>query len=234
MVDKSLRLTRPVLKEVMQNDCFCIVVADSHALSREALSALLQRSLPDAHVTEMSSVDMCLKLEQSCPSIILCALRPPYLKGLERMQTVRNKYPNVPLVVLSDAVDSRVEHMARARGANGVFHTVNDFETLLVKMRRVLDGKSGFSPEQVGVVTGDFRFTPRQSDVLDLLCRGKSNKEIGVSLNMSEFTVRSHVSAIFTILGTRNRTEAVLAGRSWVMAHPEPDEESDKAPNRVA
>lgn len=206
----------------MPNKRFCVVVADCHALSREALSALLMRALPDALVMELS-VGMCLKLEPGFSNIMLFSLRPPYLKALERMGTVRDMYPELPILVLSDAVDSRIEQMVRARGAKGLFHAEQNVEALLAMINHLQDGNSGFPTERRSIAREDFRFTRRQAEVLDLLCKGKSNKEIGLDLNMSEFTVRSHVSAIFTILGTRNRTEAVLAGRSWVQSPPEQD-----------
>ncbi len=198
----------------MLSDKFCIVVADEHALSREAICLLLSRVLPRAMVLELAPGQRDIRLAPCATSLLLFGMRPPYLKSLHTMSRLRSSFPHTPMVLLSEDLDQRVIQMARARGADGRFHTAGSAEDLLVVMKDTLAGKPCFPPARPGEARyADYRFTPRQVEVLDLLCQGKSNKEIGAALSLSDNTVRTHVAAIFTILGARNRTEAVMSGR---------------------
>ncbi len=195
----------------------CILVVDEHALSREAICVLLSRILPDARVFEICGGAEDCGFEPACVDLVLFGLRPPYLRGLSALLTLRGRFPATPVVLLSDAVDAAVIVMARARGASGLFHTSGSAEDLLEAIRQALNGKPEFPPApQARLDHPDYRFSPRQVEVLDLLCKGKSNKEIGALLHMSGNTVRTHVAAIFNILGVRNRTEAVILGRSLI------------------
>jgi len=193
----------------------CILVADDYALSRESISLLLARILPEAMVFEISADEDRAAFEPSWASLVLFHLRPPYLKALNVLHTLRRRFPAAPVMLLSEVLDPKLTFMARARGASALFHTSGDTSDLLAAMRHLLDGKPNFPPERRKSGSrppSDYRFSPRQVEVLALLCKGKSNKEIGVTLRMSDNTVGTHVAAIFNILGVRNRTEAVILG----------------------
>ncbi len=198
----------------MLSDKFCVVVADEQTLSREAICLLLSRILPRAMVLEIAPCQQDVRLAPCATSLMLFGMRPPYLKSLNTLSRLRSSFPHTPMVLLSEDLDQRIIQMARARGADGLFHTSGSAEDLLAVMKRALEGKPCFPPAEPGETRyADYRFTPRQIEVLDLLCQGKSNKEIGAALSLSDNTVRTHVAAIFTILGARNRTEAVVSGR---------------------
>lgn len=199
---------------------WCILIIDEHALNREAISLLLSRVLPTVMVFEVTSVKESLLFDAGSVSLILLGLRPPYMKGFDMLLELRRRFPITPVVVLSNTVDVKVAMMARARGASGLFNTSGDTEDFLAAIQHALAGKSGFTHEKrrIARYMEDFRLSPRQAEVFDLLCKGLSNKEIGSTLHMSCNTVRTHVSAIFNMLGVRNRTEAVILGRDLVMA----------------
>lgn len=202
---------------MMWSDNFCIFVVDEHALSREAVCVLLSRTLPRARVFELSPTCSNIGLEPCSGSLMLFGVRPPYLKAINLLSKLRARYPQTPIVLLAEELDERVMLMARTQGANGLFHISGTAEDLLQVMRHTVSGKSCFPPLPSGETsTSDYRFTPRQIEVLDLLCQGKSNKEIGAALNLSGNTVRTHIAAIFTILGARNRTEAVVSCRHLI------------------
>ncbi|HKB58766.1 MAG TPA: response regulator transcription factor [Gallionellaceae bacterium] len=201
----------------MWSDKFCVMVVDEHALSREAICLLLSRALPRARVFELSPGCRELNLKPCSGSLLLFGVRPPYLRSINLLAKLRTRFPQSPIVLLAEDMNGRVLQMARARGATGLFHTSGNADDLLGVMQHTLSGKHCFPPAPPGEAPPvDFRFTPRQIEVLDLLCQGKSNKEIGAALNLSGNTVRTHIAAIFAILGARNRTEAVVSSRHLI------------------
>jgi DNA-binding NarL/FixJ family response regulator len=80
----------------------------------------------------------------------------------------------------------------------------------------VLDGQSRF-PDDLAAPAAQAHLTPRQRDVLGLVCEGKTNKEMAAILTMSDHTVRTHLKAVFLALEVHTRTEAVLAARKLGM-----------------
>lgn len=194
--------------------CILVVGDDEYRLEREALCLLLFRVLPEAMVFEASPDHEKFDLMAEHASLLLFNFRPAYLRALTRLRNICLSFPSKPLVVVADAVGTRMIAKAEAISVNGVVSTSSNTEDLLVTIRDGLGGRPGLSPEMYSEAWhGDYNFSPRQAEVLELLCEGKSNKEIAALLNMSSNTVRTHVSAIFNILGVRNRTEAVVFGR---------------------
>ena len=201
----------------MLSDKFCVLVADDHALNREAISLLLGRALPRARVFELVPGQRALDLGRCDGSMVLFGIHPPYMKTLNALSGLRTRFPHSPILLLADGLDATLVKMARARGADGLCHTADSVDDLLTAIRDTLQGRSCFPPGAAGDARhADYRLTPRQTEVLDLLCRGKSNKEIGAALKLSDNTVRTHVAAIFNALGARNRTEAVVSARHLV------------------
>ncbi len=195
----------------------CILIVDEHALTREAMSIYMQRVLPGATVLDISSCHENWSCKACDISLVLFCLRHPYAKAFAMLYELRSRFPLAPVVVIADTLDDRVIAMSRVYGASGVFHSAGDAEDLLEVMRLAIEGKSVFPLDLYKVRgQGEFRFSPRQAEVLGLLCEGKSNKEIAATLNMSGNTVRTHISAIFNILGVRNRTEAVITGNRLI------------------
>ena len=195
----------------------CILIFDEHALIREAMSIYMQRVLPGATVLEFSSRHENFNCKNCDMSLILFGLRQPYGKAFAMLNELRDRFPLAPIVVIADTLDDRIIAMSRVYGVSGLFHSAGDAEDLLEVMRMAIAGKSVFPLDLHRMRgQGEFRFSPRQAEVLGLLCEGKSNKEIAARLNMSGNTVRTHISAIFNILGVRNRTEAVITGNRLI------------------
>ncbi len=195
----------------------CILIVDEHALIREAMSIYIQRILPGATVLEISSSHENFACRACDMSLVLLALRHPYARSFAMLSELRSRFPFAPVLVISDSLDDRIIAMSRVYGASGVFHTAGDAEDFLEIMQLAIAGKDVFPLDLYSMRgQGEFRFSPRQAEVLGLLCEGKSNKEIATMLNMSGNTVRTHISAIFNILGVRNRTEAVITGNRLI------------------
>ncbi len=195
----------------------CILMADEYELMQEALCVWLMRVLPDATVIGVSSSQGKFKFRPDCLSLILFALRQPYHHSFIALQDFRKRFPYIPLVLMSDVVDDRITAVARAQGVSALVQTSDSADVFLEVIRLTLKGKPYLFPERrKNLRSAEYNFSPRQAEVLELLCEGKSNKEIAAVLKMSDNTVRTHVSAIFNKLGVRNRTEAVISGRHLI------------------
>jgi len=204
-----------------------ILLIDDHALFREGLKFLL-RSLDAA--LEVHEAGNCAKaLEHAAAGsyeLVLLDLKMPGVAGLDALAALREALPDSPLVVLSGEENPGVVRAAIERGAMGFIPKSSTPEVLIHALRLVLargvylppmvldaagpvpvSAASGASADQA-VLHG---LTPRQMDILRFVIQGKPNKIIARELDISEGTVKSHLSSVLHALGTRNRTEAVYA-----------------------
>lgn len=196
-----------------------ILLIDDHALFREGFKLMLARVLPDGvRMVEAGSAEAGLAAAAGESfDLVFLDLGLPGLGGLDGLRAVRRQCPDACLVVLSAVDGSEVVRQALFYGAQGYIPKTIAVDEMRVAVRRILDGEvyapthaidEPNSPERL-----DQKLTARQVEVLAELCAGRSNREIGDYLGMSENTVRVHVSAIFRELGVRSRTEAVLLAK---------------------
>ncbi|MCX7148484.1 MAG: response regulator transcription factor [Rhodocyclales bacterium] len=196
-----------------------ILLIDDHALFREGFKLMLERVLPDvARVVETGSAEAGLAavVDESFDLVFL-DLGLPGLGGLDGLRALRPQCPDACLVVLSAVDGNEVVRQALFYGAQGYIPKTISVEEMRVALLQILDGQV-YAPtyakeEAHGKGRLDQKLTARQVEVLAELCAGRSNREIGDYLGMSENTVRVHVSAIFRELGVRSRTEAVLLAK---------------------
>lgn len=190
---------------------YCVSIIGGHELWREAICTLLSRMMPNAMIFEASDENDSAFGAGNVNLILFC-LSPPYLMGLERLLKLRHRFPAIPLILLSDAEDNIAALAMRVRSANGFLRASASIEDLWAMVSDALAGKLDYPPADHKSGGVKFSLTPRQLEVFVLLCQGRTNKEIGSRLRMSDNTVRTHVSAIFSLLGVRNRTEAANLG----------------------
>lgn len=196
-----------------------ILLIDDHALFREGFKLMLARVLPgELRVAETGSAEagLAVAADESFDMVFL-DLGLPGLGGLDGLRALRQQCPNASLVVLS-AVDGReIVRQALFYGAQGYIPKTIAVEEMRAALLLILDGQvyapTHGSDEASGTERLDQKLTTRQVEVLAELCAGRSNREIGDYLGMTENTVRVHVSAIFRELGVRSRTEAVLLAK---------------------
>lgn len=196
-----------------------ILLIDDHALFREGFKLMLARMLPEvARVVETGSAEAGLAaVAEESFDLIFLDLGLPGLGGLDGLRALRRQCPDTCLVVLSAVDGSEVVRQALFYGAQGYIPKAIAVEEMRMALRQILDGQV-YAPthgieETDGTERLDQKLTARQVEVLAELCAGRSNREIGDYLGMSENTVRVHVSAIFRELGVRSRTEAVLLAK---------------------
>ena len=199
-----------------------ILLVDDHALFREGLKFLL-RSL-DAALEVDEASDCAKALEHAAArshDLVLLDLKMPGVAGLDALAALRDAIPDAPLVVLSGEDNPGVVRAAIEHGAMGFIPKSSTPEVLIQALRLVLARGVYLPPAVLDAAANPATaaesgtalrgLTPRQMDVLRCVIQGKSNKVIARELDVSEGTVKAHLSSVLRALGARSRTEAVYA-----------------------
>ena len=148
----------------------------------------------------------------------------PGIDGLSYMQTLRRRYPAMPVVILSGYDDLHTVRKAMKNGAARFISKNSSSEQLLTALRETLAGRQSIAgiPSATSIADSprssfgksaepsDFGLTERQAEVLGLMARGKTNRDIADLLGLSEGTVKVHLTAIFKALGVSSRTQALV------------------------
>lgn len=192
------------------------LIVDDHALFREGLRTLLQSLDAGLTVTEVDSCEAGLALDDDAAGfdLILLDHTLPGMNGLRGIRAFRQRFPSSPVMVVSATYTPALIDEAIAAGARGYLPKSVSFAVMRDAIKQALM-RQPVNPVVAGRPSGAFEvvLTPRQMDVLRLMREGLTNKQIAQQLGSSEFTVRSHVSAILHALDVDTRTAAVSAAR---------------------
>ena len=202
-----------------------VLLVDDHKLFREGLKAILAGSETGISLDEAGSAAQGLeRAAAGTYDLILLDLKMPGVQGMDGLQAMREAVPATPVVVLSGEEYSDVVRAAIELGAMGFIPKSSTPEVLIQAMRliaaggvylppAVLDSRlpASLPPKAASGETKLPGLTERQMDVLRCVIQGKPNKVIARELDISEGTVKAHLSAVMHALGARNRTEAVYA-----------------------
>ena len=189
-----------------------ILVADDHPIVREGLVASLNR-VPDMTVvaeagTGTQAVELFGKL---LPDVSLVDLRMPELDGVDAITAIRERDANARIIILTTFEGDEDVYRGLRAGARAYLLKDTGLDELITCIRIVHEGKN-YIPPSIGAKLADRMKGPelstREIDVLRLMAGGKSNKEIGAALFVSEGTVKGHVNHILAKLGANGRTEA--------------------------
>lgn len=206
-----------------------ILVVDDHALVRAGLCQVLMGLDPDepTEVLQAGNCATALELAHFHPDLdmVLLDYQLPDASGLEALRILGQRHPELPVVILSGMANPAVMRQAMALGAAGFVTKSGQSDTLLHALRLVLQGEVYQEPEHT-LFEQDFQhsqpmarqapmLSPRQQEVLRLVCTGKTNRQIGELIGIGEETVKSHVRRIFRVLGAKTRTQAVQEARRW-------------------
>ena len=190
-----------------------VLIADDHVTVLEGLAAIIARQ-PDMMVAAeaadgQEAVELWIKHQ---PDVTLLDLRMPKLDGVSAIERIRKQDASARVIVLTTyETDTEILRAIKA-GTKAYLSKDSRREELLDCIRRVNQGETCIPAslvEKVAVGLCSESLTGRELNVLELLARGKSNKEIGVSLYISETTVKSHLRSIFRKLNVLSRTEAI-------------------------
>jgi DNA-binding NarL/FixJ family response regulator len=196
-----------------------LLLIDDHALFRCGLHMVLAAGIPGLEVAEAGSLEEAMHCAMAAPALVLLDVHLHGLNGIEGIALVRRKWPDAAVIMLSSQAEPRTIALALERGAATFVSKAATADTILCVIDQVRRGhlplpSSGAVP--LASTTADAnpqRLTPRQCEVLDLMCQGLSNKLIGRRLNLSENTVRGHVQAVLAALQVSSRSEASFAAR---------------------
>ncbi len=200
-----------------------IIIAEDHPLFRTALQSALNQVLDDVRVIE---TDTIAALQQALegnpnPDLVLLDFHIPGAHGFSALMFLTGHYPDVPVLVVSAREEETIILKAIGYGASGFIPKSTPLDAMKTAIQQVLDGNI-WTPANIDLnrdtdrVSSEMEekiasLTPQQFRVLGMISEGMLNKQIAFDLNVSEATVKAHVTAIFKKLGVRNRTQAVIA-----------------------
>ena len=191
------------------------LVVDDHPLFRDSVVQMLRTVLAGAELRDAASTETGLRLAAGWADVILIDLTLPGMSGAEAVAAFRRACPDAKLFVLTASEDHRDIDATLRAGANAYFGKAMPPDQLCQAVLRALDGERIVAAGGTGADAVLPEISPRQREILELLCKGLSNKEIALRLNIADTTVKTHVSAVFIGLGVVNRTQAVLAARRY-------------------
>ncbi|HQR05065.1 MAG: response regulator transcription factor [Proteobacteria bacterium] len=194
-----------------------LLVIEDHALVREGLLQTLRG--PDTVVVGAQNADEALAILDASADmdLVLLDLMLPGMNGMGLLVVMRKRFPAVPVVVISALDDAETVRRAIKAGASGFVPKASNSVSLLEALNRVLAGEIYLPQSCQDVAPTGTRgmmerrgLTVSQNRVLELLSQGRTNRQIGDLLGLTEGTVKIHVSAIFKVLNVNNRTQAML------------------------
>lgn len=190
-----------------------IMIVDDHYLVRMGLSSIISLE-PDMTVcAEAATGEQALALFRiHNPDVTLLDQRLPGMSGADTTQKIRTEFPGARILVLSTYACDEEIYKALQFGAMGYLSKSVQREELTQAIRKAASGRRHITPEVAGLLAEGMsrsRLSSRELDVLRLLVGGKRNREIASSLDITEGTVKLHVSSILGKLAVVDRTEAV-------------------------
>lgn len=190
-----------------------ILIADDHKIVRLGLVAMLE-SEPNMTVVAQAEdgADAVRKSEKLRPDIVIVDLMMPKMDGVAAISRLKESNPGVHIVAFTSFATSDVLVQARDAGADAVVLKTDDDSILQKAIREVYAGRKYMSAAVRGLIKSDPpvpHLSNRQSEVLQALGRGYTNRDIALQLGISSRSVEVHVNTLLAKIGAANRTEAV-------------------------
>lgn len=211
-----------------------VLLADDHALFRDGMRYVLQQLAEEVVIIDTGNFAEALQLVNAHPDLDLALLdlNMPDSQGVPSLQLFHQRFPDVPLVVISGSDQREDIENVMNLGAMGFISKMSPGKVMLSALHMVMDGGVYVPPQllQQAVAklesgqalldkrsqrAGKFGLTPRQLEVLQLIGAGLGNKDISSKLDLAEGTVKIHIAAIYQALHVSTRTEAVATARRF-------------------
>lgn len=201
-----------------------VMLVDDHVLMRMGLSFAVNTQSDMQVVAEAEDGVEAVELyRQHQPDVVVLDLRMPKRNGVETLAQLRREFRNVQVLVLSNYSTGDDVAGALQAGASGFLSKDTPLPILVQAVRQVAAGRQFLSPEVSSHLANRItsQLSARESEVLALIAKGMSNKEIGSALQLAEATVKAHLTNIFSKLGVADRMQAVLCGMKRGIIHVE-------------
>lgn len=219
-----------------------ILIADDHALFRDALNLYIEQADSNAEIFQAGDMHntMSLMQEEGNMDIVLLDLRMPGMNGLKGLTKLLKSYPETKVAIISGVASMPEVEKALKKGASGFFPKTISGKTMMSGIKKILNGETfipldhnteqpmpsfytdrdqlaGLSDNQQEGFDGPevgIHLTPREKDVLKLLMKGASNQDIADALGLKIVTVKLHIGNLFKKFGVKNRTQVVLKAQN--------------------
>jgi DNA-binding NarL/FixJ family response regulator len=192
-----------------------VLVVEDHHVVRQGLVALLNVVDGLEVVGEAADgIEAIAQFRKHKPDVTLMDLRLPRMGGVDVIQRIRVETPQARFIVLTTYDGDEDIYKALKAGARAYMLKGMTTDELVATIRTVHAGKSHIPPaiaEKLAERMGTEDLTIRELDVLEQIVQGKSNKEIGTELDISEATVKTHINSLLSKLGVTDRTQAATA-----------------------
>lgn len=199
-----------------------VVIVDDHSIVREGLKQLLELNGDVEVIGEAcDGVECLMLLEKVIPQVLLLDINMPNMNGLEVLEKLKEENVNVKVIILT--VHNEVEFLIKAVeiGIDGYLLKESDSAELKKAISHVVKGETYIQPSMIPLLNSKMverdiekekinLLTRRELEVLKLLSVGLYNKEIGKKLDISERTVKNHISSIFKKIDVTDRTQAAV------------------------
>ncbi|MFO7757083.1 MAG: response regulator transcription factor [Roseovarius sp.] len=206
-----------------RNQVASVLIVDDHPLYGDALAAAISVVFPGCVVQQSASLTEALSRLRDgfSPSMVIFDLKLPDVSGISGFIAMRDKLPDVPILVISALTSHELVRKLMEEGAAGFLPKETSTQELRHVIARVSAGKK-YLPRAYAEGTpcatdrpGDEHptlaaLTPQQKKIMALICAGKANKQIAFELSLAEATVKAHITGLLGRLGVRNRTQAAV------------------------
>jgi DNA-binding NarL/FixJ family response regulator len=202
------------METIAEKDPIRILIVDDHPIVRAGLATLLETNTGFQLAGSVDGGEAALAFLKRFPvDIVLLDLRMPKISGLEVLPSILAIEPAPKVIILSSFDFEEDIYLAAKAGAQGYMMKDATRAEILGAIRSVAGGRLHF-PQSIAARIAEREarvgLSPRELEVLDMIAKGLSNKEVARVLQISQFTVRNHVKHIFEKLAATDRTEAVL------------------------
>lgn len=207
----------------MSDNKIRIIVVDDQSVVRQGFVALINTVSDMEVVAEGINGEQAIELyRQHKPDVMLIDLRMPVIGGVEAIAKIRQEFPEARLIVLTTYDGDEDIYRSLQAGAKGYLLKDMFFEELETAIRSVHAGSRRIPAviaERLAERMSGSALTDRELEVLELIVKGQSNKEIAKSLTISEATVKSHINSLLSKLGVTDRTQAATTALQRGLVH---------------
>lgn len=210
-----------------------VILADDHAVVRQGIRQFLEEADDITVIAEASDGAEAVRLvEQQRPEVAVLDIRMPEVTGVEATRRIKERFPDVKVLALTAYDDDPYVFALLQAGADGYVLKTASGDELVQAVHTVYRGESALSPAIASKVVRQATsrrpegaaeqvepLTPREVDVLRLVAKGLTNREVGRELGISHRTVQGHLANVYGKLDVNSRTEAVTEAlkRGWIV-----------------